>query len=1437
MTFFTFYEFFDFLKEHYRKPKTSHAKEKTTYTDQYLYNAFLPDSYPKRSKSCVSNYCTGKSHPYVDDYDIHTITIEELEDMPLAFISVKITDEKKKEDFEQLRSIILSSQNIIDDPDIYTEFEKIEDLFSLLYFSFAYLYNNQAKIYDRYKEKILEYRVYRKKAKKSESTSSEKKCASGNEPAIITALRHISNHMYSKIQKNEQRYHSSSIDTNLLSFGIDSDIPSTDESNERTLMDYFENTQKNLYLYGPGGVGKTTFLVLLMRLYHDCKSGYIPLYLSLADLKKYAVSTYDEDDETTTCIASALWARFKKCRKEITEINSTAISRYKENTFQETFKSFLNEDNSSSKVLLLLDGINEISIEKDSYIRKRLLDETYSLSNLKNVRIIATTRPLPISATGILSNSVSIMATGIEPNTLNQILTENNIRIPGEELLTILRIPLFLNMYLIVQKKNNTDALTRGAILYDFYNNISEHYCEKSHEQHLHKNDPERLDIIPVILDFILPAFAARMEMEDCFALPKSVLKEIVDNKSWLVTPFEEIPNNIFSNLYAEKEYLTDAINEIPSASSVLKLVRDQLSLFTVYSDINDELSFTHQYIRDYLAAIFRINAIAAKQFDKFTPYSRYLSSNLSSETLILADEILHYANSYNAPGIFFDALYSDDFMFYPMILTNLLKQLSLYNSNNLSSFHFEHIDFSKQCLSDYQFYNHETKQASSFSLCSFSNESVSSPDKRKKILHTIGFMTKPVLCELTIDESHIIYRIYDLLTMSVIDTNSIIYVLSDDTQLIRCNDLTVSSDLNYLALYNKKFSSNSTIYLFNRELVESNIFHSNNDCCTTVRFVDNCFYYLFDNTTLHEFNLSSNEETIFHLDNVNFHSEKGPLISQIDFTNEYVAEIDDRGNVLLYSRLDRFGNVFYYRKDTNETISVPSLLPQKRKSKNIYPALDYYFSLSAGYIYSLVGNKIYKRKLISDSEYELLISDIDNVEFNSFKAYEDKLFCIYDNSVEIYDIISGHLFSEIKIDELSNPGSTFCSTNYLIVCSDIHSNKINANVEYYTIVRINQEDSIVCNYKYNNYLTHSCPFGKDYFLLCYENNYLALVLKNDLSLIDCCFIENNIRILHLSANKSSNTIAFLFLTKTQSYHSSCQLKIFCINDLHTPIFEIDDFDRRNMFDFSENGHWLFISDSDNQSVEIYDTTNYFYKQEIVSINGHIKGIHPTIDGVNVIYETISNDGYQKIKNGGLDSNFYARITIDKSGNISKQIFSIPYSPRRNLPDSLICCELFDDIYFVTAVNRSLPDLDVTIEQRDPNDEKSILNTFKSSDFDAFYLYSVAFSGSYLKIDELLYDNNDDINKLKYYFQNNPYSTYFSDILSHHNCYYDANTNRLFGCNEKGLFCSIDLSDQQTLHQIDFTPTLLIKDCLFENCNFDVENTQTIIENNGGKIR
>lgn len=243
----------------------------------------------------------------------------------------------------------------------------------------------------------------------------------------------------------------------------------------------------NVFLYGVGGAGKSTLLLNQIRdensvnfyfplhqykkeIHENLQSGscWILLNILLKYHYQYEYPTYE------TCSA---------CEGENVVLHQLT-------EFDWQLKD--NPDNWKPRYILLLDGLNEMSSELQEDFAAEL---AHIVNKWKNIRIIITGRTVP--QYDVFDEFQQLEVCGIsdiDRNSALSILPDFNVISGKESLMDILKIPMFLVMYLESQETDKA-MNTHGEIL-DSY--IMKQSCQYN-------------DVMRFILKYALPFAAKRM--------------------------------------------------------------------------------------------------------------------------------------------------------------------------------------------------------------------------------------------------------------------------------------------------------------------------------------------------------------------------------------------------------------------------------------------------------------------------------------------------------------------------------------------------------------------------------------------------------------------------------------------------------------------------------------------------------------------------------------------------------------------------------------------------------------------------------------------------------------------------------------------------------------------------------------------------------------
>lgn len=331
----------------------------------------------------------------------------------------------------------------------------------------------------------------------------------------------------------------------------------------------------NLFLYGTGGVGKTTLLLsqrqntvpLLLPLY-QYQPIRIPSYLQtntcwilLQILLKYHYQYFYQTYE-----ACAAGEGTETVLRQLTDLN--ALLQQNPNGFPMQYT-------------LMLDGLNELPVDDQD----ALIDELARISKeWQNVRLIITGRTVPHHA--LFHAFQQIQICGIPNDALSNI--------PNAKMKELLKIPLFLQLY----HANNTDtAVNRAELLNAYVNHLAEDSRFKAQQP-----------FIRFLVLYVLPIVANIMAQSNQFEIDRANLSEAVDRAFEIFIADERVYQNLILPQNIRKKSLPIGSEK----DDWIDFLLEQICLLTVSSANHRKLRFTHQYFRDYFAAKYIINLLDA---------------------------------------------------------------------------------------------------------------------------------------------------------------------------------------------------------------------------------------------------------------------------------------------------------------------------------------------------------------------------------------------------------------------------------------------------------------------------------------------------------------------------------------------------------------------------------------------------------------------------------------------------------------------------------------------------------------------------------------------------------------------------------------------------------------------------------------------------------
>ena len=446
-----------------------------------------------------------------------------------------------------------------------------------------------------------------------------------------------------------------SSDKHSTDFPINISFDEKDSSLEkqRPLLAALNETSGNLYLIGQGGIGKTTALMHIMNKAYTnreyTENAQIPIFVELSFAPDSEFGNVYEGGKSTFIRRSI----FRQIRMDqsIKQVGSAEIDDLKDlfrlpyELAVKPISDLLNKEKPAPEYLLLLDGLNEVSIReielktsdgagkiKTSVYRMIWREIEWIAENCPNVRIVLTSR----SDESALDNFARLYLNELNDSLVIKYLKDKDFTPSQLEevqkdypLLETLRIPLFLTMY--ADLENRTGATTAGEILKLFFHerrrNI-EIYTTKSRLHLINRNirsssaddltDRFTPEMYNFILDFILPEIAWNMELSGEFYINKINIKKYI--LPVLLNRDDLSICGDYGQLAFADERVTDAAvhtksvaQELLKISSDFSVVNETIinlcvNILGILQKTGNKYGFIHQHIRDYFAAIKNIN-------------------------------------------------------------------------------------------------------------------------------------------------------------------------------------------------------------------------------------------------------------------------------------------------------------------------------------------------------------------------------------------------------------------------------------------------------------------------------------------------------------------------------------------------------------------------------------------------------------------------------------------------------------------------------------------------------------------------------------------------------------------------------------------------------------------------------------------------------------
>ena len=316
----------------------------------------------------------------------------------------------------------------------------------------------------------------------------------------------------------------------------------------------------NIFLYGAGAVGKSTYLWNIV----DGVKLFVPLCMYRASgrngILEYILLRYHYQMD---------YKDIESCM--VCEGRDIVISQLVE--LERLFAD--KSENAEPKYVLLLDGWNET----DSESQKKLAEEIqYIADNWHNSHIVVSGRSAPRFK--VFDDFEKIQLLGIPDNDVRRI-TEKRSKSLNDDMLRLLKLPIFTNMFLDC----NITAPTCGEML----------------DSYLFKSDIPH-NIKGFLIRFALPFIAKFMTDRDVFNISRADISELS------VLTFDAFVENerIFQNYIAPFGYNKKSLLESRDSDDIVDIICNETGYLTTENGCI--FSFIHQYYRDYFSVRYIIN-------------------------------------------------------------------------------------------------------------------------------------------------------------------------------------------------------------------------------------------------------------------------------------------------------------------------------------------------------------------------------------------------------------------------------------------------------------------------------------------------------------------------------------------------------------------------------------------------------------------------------------------------------------------------------------------------------------------------------------------------------------------------------------------------------------------------------------------------------------
>lgn len=392
-----------------------------------------------------------------------------------------------------------------------------------------------------------------------------------------------------------------------------------------TLIERHKN--KNLSLVGMGGIGKTTALVHRL---HDsfadgieyCEDCIVPIYIELNKAPEQTDRIMSLKDRRSTFILRYIASLLTG--KDYGEISASEL---------EPLCSEFSRESGQPEYLFLLDGLNEVSSkwqqEISGSVQGLLIQEIREiLKEFHNVRVIITSRTEHYGIESEHSPLVKIKLSGITDKIIFERLEQCNkahlidIVKSNSALLECLHTPLFLMMYCGIN--NAEEVSTRGAILREFWHEVSQIYSQRTVADSISSNREISAQMLMFIVDFVAPVLCDEMERNSAFSIDEDKAIALIEQLLVDDSAFG-LRSNYAKRCFVRYSQRSSGYHEdVASVAgrlatldrSAQHILLELENMGILYFDDDEEIfGIRHHYYRDYFAAVHSVNSFELARF------------------------------------------------------------------------------------------------------------------------------------------------------------------------------------------------------------------------------------------------------------------------------------------------------------------------------------------------------------------------------------------------------------------------------------------------------------------------------------------------------------------------------------------------------------------------------------------------------------------------------------------------------------------------------------------------------------------------------------------------------------------------------------------------------------------------------------------------------